>query len=344
MADPHLPEPPAHLALGVDVGGTKIEVSLVDVNGRVVRTQRQATDAVRGPAHVIGEVVALVDESLHRADAAVDAVGVAVAGQVDAHGTVRGAPNLEWTDVPLRDELERRLARPVVVLNDVRAAAWAEWYHGAGRGMRDVVVLFLGTGIGGAAVTDGEMLDGATNTHGEFGHTTLVAGGRQCHCRNRGCLEAYCAGWSIAERAQEAARADPAGGAALVRLAGGVDQITSGTVAAARTLGDPLALSLVRETGELLGAAVVSLVNALNPQRIILGGGVMDGFPELLELAEAVARARALPAPLEVMELVPAALGNHAPAVGAAAAARRTRALRPAREPVRGAPGPWPAP
>ena len=323
MVDSFALEPGAPLALGVDVGGTKLEVSLVDAAGRIVRTHRQPTEAEQGPEYVIAAVGAAVDAALHQAATAVDAVGVAVAGQVDARGTVRGAPNLEWTDVPLRAELERRLARPVAVLNDVRAAAWAEWTHGAGRGLRDIVVLFLGTGIGGAAVSGGEMLEGATNTYGEFGHTTLVAGGRQCHCRNRGCLEAYCAGWSIAERAQDAARADTGAGAALVRLAGGVERITAETVAAARTLGDPLALALVRETGELLGAAVVSFINGLNPQRVILGGGIISGFPELVASADAVARAHALPAALELLDVVPAALGVHAPAVGAAAAARR---------------------
>jgi glucokinase len=316
-------EPAAPLALGVDVGGTKIEVALVDRDGRVAHAERQPTNADRGASAIIASIAEAAESALHAAGAAVDHVGIAVAGQIDARGVVRGAPNLGWTNVPMRAELERRLARPVAVLNDVRAAAWGEWHHGAGRGHDDVVVLFLGTGIGGALVSGGRMLEGGTNTGGEFGHTTLVAGGRQCHCRNLGCLEAYCAGWSIADRAAEAVREDPRGGAGLLRLAGAPESLTAEVMAQARSANDPMALRFVEETGRLLGAGLVSFVNGLNPRRIILGGGVMDGFPELLELAQAVVRDRALPAALEGLEIVRAELGNYAPVVGAAAAARR---------------------
>jgi glucokinase len=320
MPSPEAIEAP--LTLGVDIGGTKIEVALVDAAGRVVRSRRQPTDAARGAASVIDDIATAVADSIAAAHGEALAVGVAVAGQVDAHGIVRGAPNLEWQDVPLRAELARRVPLPVVAVNDVRAAAWAEWRHGAGAGSDDVVVLFIGTGIGGSVVSQGRMLEGATNTAGEIGHTTLVAGGRQCHCRNHGCLEAYVGGWAIGERARDAVAADPAAGAALIALAGAAERITAGHVCAAVRTGDALAHRVIEETGELLGAAAVSFVNGFNPSVLVIGGGVVDGLPELVPMAERFVRAHALPAALGGLRVVPAALANDAPAIGAATLAR----------------------
>jgi glucokinase len=237
-------------------------------------------------------------------------------------GVVHFAPNLRWENVPLRAELERALGLPVAVTNDVRAATWGEWRCGAGAGVADLVVLFVGTGIGGGVVSGGRMLVGHSNTAGEVGHTTVVANGRQCHCRNRGCLEAYAGGWAIGERAQQAAQADPAAGATLVALAGGLDGITAGTVSAAYGRGDALARRLVEEVGAYLGAGAVSLVNAFNPARLVLGGGVIDGLPDLLPIIERDVREHALPTAVDGLEVVAAALGNQAPAIGAAALAR----------------------
>lgn len=319
------------LALGIDIGGTKVEIALVDGRGTLLDACRLRTLPERGASVVVAEIAAAARSAFGDALGGAVAAGVSVAGQIGADGMVLGAPNLGWAGAPVGAELSAALGLPVVVANDVRAAAWAEWRHGAGRGCDDVLVLFLGTGIGGGAVVDGRMLDGMGGIAGEFGHMTLVAGGRRCHCRNVGCLEAYAGGWAIAERAREAVRADEEAGAALLRLAGGdPTEITGETVGAARTAGDPLAVRLVEETGAYLGAGLVSLVNAFNPARIILGGGIVDGFAELVPLAAAVVRERALAAAAGV-ELVPAVLGNHAPVVGAAALAvgraRRGRAM-----------------
>ncbi len=309
-------------SLGVDVGGTKIEVALVDGDGRVVERDRRPTGAAPDPAGVIAFIVGAARAVGAGSGAAAPAVGVAVAGQVDRAGVVRGAPNLGWRDVPLRAELERALGRRVLVVNDVRAAGWAEWRHGAGRGSDDLVALFIGTGVGGCIVSGGHMLEGAGNSAGELGHTTLVAGGRPCHCRNRGCLEAYVGGWAIAERAREASRAEPAAAGGLLGAAGALERITAETVAAAHAAGDPLAGRLVCETAEYLGAGLVSVANALNPERIILGGGVIEGLPELVAASAAVARERALPAALDGLAVLRAALVVDAPVIGAAALAR----------------------
>ncbi|MDQ6888124.1 MAG: ROK family protein [Gemmatimonadota bacterium] len=309
--------------LGIDVGGTKIEIALMDAAGTLLRRHRLSTEAGHGPQRVIAAIVGAVRTRFSDVLATLGAVGVAIAGQVDGDGVVRGAPNLGWTDVPLRAELGIALGVPVVVLNDVRAAAWAEWTTGAGAGASDVVVLFIGTGVGGGVISGGRMLIGASNAAGELGHVTLVAGGRQCHCRNRGCLEAYVGGWAIGERAREAARADPMAGSCLLHLtAGSVERITGAQVAQAFHVADPLGIRLVEETAAYLGAAAVGIVNAFNPTRLVLGGGVIDGLPELVGLAEQEMRARALPSSVSAVTVRPAALANEAPALGAAAVAR----------------------
>ncbi|MDQ6827404.1 MAG: ROK family protein [Gemmatimonadota bacterium] len=310
------------LALGIDIGGTKIKLGLIDEEGRVVESHRQETNAKSGAAAVIASIAAGAREAFGADLRGAKMAGVAVAGQVDADGVVTGAPNLGWTGLPLRAELQRALGIPCSVVNDVRAAAWAEWRFGAGRGSDDVVVLFIGTGIGGAIVSGGRMLEGYANSAGEIGHTTIIADGRQCHCRNRGCLEAYVGGWAIGDRARIAAQQSPERASLLIQLAGSVENISASTVDQANTKRDPLAAELVRDTGRFLGAGCVSFVNGFNPERLILGGGVIDGLPELVALAENVVRERALPSALGGLTIVPAGLANDAPMIGAATVAR----------------------
>lgn len=313
------------LALGVDVGGTKTEILLAGHGGRVAGETRIPTEPQAGAAEMLRRAAGAARQAFGAAAGEASAVGISVAGQVGRRGVLLGAPNLGWTGADVRRLAIAAFGIPAVVVNDVRSATWAEWRLGAGRGVRDLVVLFIGTGVGGGAVIGGRLLDGADGIAGELGHLTVVAGGRRCTCGNVGCLEAYCGGWALEERAGEAARADPAAGAALVRLAGSADAITGEAIAAAREAGDPLAARLVEETGEVLGAALVGLVNALNPRRVILGGGVMDGFPDLLDRAAAAVQARALPAARQRVEIVRAGLKDDAPALGAAdlALARR---------------------
>ncbi|MCH7761035.1 ROK family protein, partial [candidate division TA06 bacterium] len=207
------------LTLGVDLGGTKVETDLVDATGRILSSHRHPTSPEGGPNEVIAAIVNCVKKSLGEGSWKAKALGIGVPGQLDpAAGIVRFAPNLGWRDVPLRSELEKVLGLPVAITNDVRAAAWGEWLHGVGKGEDDLVVLFVGTGIGGGIVSGGRMLEGGTYSAGELGHITLVANGRRCHCPNHGCLEAYASGWAIAERAQEAVRGNPKAGQTLTTL------------------------------------------------------------------------------------------------------------------------------
>jgi glucokinase len=238
-------------------------------------------------------------------------------------GVVRYAPNLKWRNVPLKDKLEEKLKMPVVVTNDVRAATWGEWRYGSGRGVDDLIVLFVGTGIGGGVISNGNMIVGCSNTGGELGHITIVVDGRNCHCPNMGCLEAYAGGWAIAERAQEAVRAKPKEGQRLTSLAGGIKKITAATVSQTYQEGNQLANRLVEETGRYLAAGVVSIVNAFNPCLLVLGGGVIEGLPELVHMVEEFVRNRALKAATENLKIVKASLGGDAGVVGAAALAQK---------------------
>ncbi|MBA7634310.1 Glucokinase [subsurface metagenome] len=312
----------AVVTLGVDLGGTKIETALVDAAGRIVASHRHPTHLEKGPHGVIADVVTSVKTCLGEAGMTAQGLGVGMAGQVDRTGTVRFAPNLGWRNVPLQVKLQEALGMPVIVNNDVRAATWGEWRHGAGQGIDDLVCLFVGTGIGGGIVSGGQLLEGYHRTAGELGHMTIVAGGRHCRCPNRGCLEAYAGGWAIAERAQEAARVDPKAGQRLVTLAGSIQQISAATVTQAYTNRDPLARRLVEETAQYLAAGLVSIINAFNPSLLVLGGGVILGLPEYATIVECAVRENALPTAVEGLRIVIAALGDKAGVIGAAALAR----------------------
>jgi glucokinase len=316
---------PETWAIGVDLGGTKIEVAAVDANGKILQRLKEPTRVETGPDSIMTAIAAMVRQVQERGPAAPPAgVGVGVAGQVNAAtGVVRFAPNLNWREVPLQDRLQTALTLPVVVTNDVRAATWGEWRHGAGQGADDLICLFIGTGIGGGVVSGGRMLAGCTNTAGELGHITTDLNGPPCTCGHRGCLEALAGGWAIARRARQAIHDDPGAGQALIKAAGlkgplAPEAVSAAVVAAAARAKDPLARTLVDEVARALIAGTISLVNAFNPCRLILGGGVMTGLPELTGRIEAGIRAAALNTASEGLEVLPARLKGDAGVVGAA--------------------------
>ena len=315
------------LVLGIDLGASKVVSALVARDGTIVRHSGRHLHANDGPGGVIRMLVRSVETCLEGSPALrPHAVGVAVAAQVDPRtGTVIHAPNLGWRDVPLARRVSEELGGvPVVVLNDARAATLAEWRFGAGHGSLDLFCMFLGTGVGGSAVVGGRLLEGGSHALGEVGHMTVVVGGRKCHCPNWGCLEAYVGGWAIAERAQEAVRADPEAGAALVARAGSARGITAQAVFQAYRAGDVLAGRLVRETERFLADGAVSIVNAFNPSLLVLGGGIVAGMPEFVPVVEAAIRARCQP-PAAMARVLVASFGENAPLVGAAEAARASK-------------------
>lgn len=308
--------------LGVDLGGTKVKTALVDVNGRILSVHQYPTHPEKGPEGIITDILTCIDGCLSKARQEARALGIGIAGQVDLNGVVRYAPNLKWRNVPLKAKLEKKLGMPVVVINDVRAATWGEWCYGSGKDVDDLVALFVGTGIGGGVISGGNMIVGCSNTGGELGHITIVSDGRKCHCPNRGCLEAYAGGWAIAERAQEAVHTNPKMGRHLTAMAGSIENITAAIVSQAYREGDQLARQLVEETGRYLAVGVVSIVNAFNPCLFVLGGGVIEGIPELVPMVEDITRNRALKSAIENLKVVKAGLGGNAGVIGAAALAQ----------------------
>ncbi len=311
-------------AIGVDLGGTKIEVAAVDAKGKMNQRVRRATQAKSGPAVIAGEIISAVRELQKNTDSLPAGVGVGVAGQVDPEsGLIYFAPNLDWHNEPLQSDLNHALGLPVVVTNDVRAATWGEWLYGAGQGCNDLVCLFVGTGIGGGVVSGGQLLTGCSNTAGEIGHTIIDLNGPPCSCGSRGCFEALAGGWAIAREAREVISADPSLGATLLKMAGQPEAITAEIVSQAVGANDLLARRVIDKVTQALIAGCVSLVNAFNPCRLILGGGVIEGLPDLLDRIDQGVRQKALSAATRSLQVLSAQLKNDAGVIGAAALAIR---------------------
>jgi glucokinase len=314
------------LTLGIDLGATKVVSGLVDSNGTVISHSGRHLHANDGPEGVLATVLRSARTCLDQSPARPTGIGVAVAAQVNPDtGLVIHAPNLGWRNVALGPSLSKALGAPVRVVNDARAATFAEWKFGAAVGADDLFCLALGTGVGGSAVFGGRLIEGGSHATGEVGHLTIVSGGRRCHCPNSGCFEAYVGGWAIGERAQEEVRADPVRGAALRRRAGAVESITAQTVFQEFRHDDPLAVRVVAETERYLADGAVSVVNAFNPSVLVLGGGLIAGMPEFVASVERAIRARCQP-PASEARVVRARFAEDAAMIGAARLAVTTNA------------------
>jgi glucokinase len=308
--------------IGIDLGGTKMDVGLVDDAGKVLKHQLVPTKAKEGPSAVVDDIVALIKDLLTpEIKKDLLGIGIGIAGQIKKEtGLVRFAPNLRWVNFPLQEELSSRTKMPVWVTNDVRAATWGEWLYGAGRGCKDLLCIFVGTGIGGGIVSDGRILAGSTNAAGEIGHMTIDLHGPICSCGNRGCFEAIAGGWAIARRAKELTVTDPSEGKLLLDLAGvEVDHLSAKHVFEAARKGNPLAKMITDEVKEALAAGVAGLVNAFNPECVILGGGIIQANPDLVEVVRREVPQRALKAASTGLRIVQAELKGDAGVIGAAA-------------------------
>jgi glucokinase len=310
------------LAIGVDVGGTKVAAGVVDEDGTVLAKTRRPTPS-QSPADVEQTVADLVDEL--RQDHVVHAVGIGAAGFIDVdRATVLFAPNLAWRNEPLRDAMQQLVDLPVVVENDANAMAWAEHRFGAGKGQRDLVCVTVGTGIGGGIVLDGALYRGRFGIGAEFGHMQVIPDGRRCGCGQNGCWEQYCSGRALVREAREVADVWPGLGARLLELGGGFPEgITGPAVTQAARWGDPAALECVRIIGESLGQGLADLAAILDPGMFVVGGGVAEAGELLVGPARHVYAQRLTGGthrPLAPIAL--AKLGNDAGLVGAADLAR----------------------
>lgn len=315
------------LAFGVDLGGTKLIAGIVDNSGAVLKTEGCTTRVNEGYLSIKDDIVKAIQKLRQHTKLPVIGLGVGMAGQIDHKtGYVHFAPNLKWHEVPLQQDLIKELEMPVVVTNDVRAATWGEWIHGAGKGSEDLICLFVGTGIGGGVVSGGRMLTGFTNCAGEIGHMPISFDGPQCSCGNRGCFEAHASGWAIAKKAQKAVEADPQGlGHSILELASGnTESISAKIVFEASLKGDPLAKSIVDEMIKALIVGSVGIVNAFNPERLIIGGGVLKGYADLEERVEAGIRERALETATKSLKVLRSELKERAGMIGAATLAMQT--------------------
>ncbi|MEI9935490.1 MAG: ROK family protein [Ferruginibacter sp.] len=195
-------------AIGIDLGGTKIEAALVDTNGNIHDRQRIDTQSTLGYdgifSHLANIINTICDQNKDKQPAA---IGMGVAGQIEKNtGLIKYAPNLQWRNVPLQNDLSKKLNKPVFICNDVRAATIGEWSFGAGKNCDDIVCIFIGTGIGSGIVSAGKILEGNNNTAGEIGHITIDVHGPECHCGNIGCFEALAGGWAIARDLKKAVK------------------------------------------------------------------------------------------------------------------------------------------
>jgi glucokinase len=320
------------LAIGVDVGGTKVAAGVVDEDGRVLAKLKRSTPAA-SPARTEQAIADVVTELLdgHQVPTRqITAIGLGAAGFVDsARATMLFAPNLAWRDEPLKQRVEERLGREVVVENDANASAWAEARFGAARGYRDVMLVAVGTGIGASIIIGGELYRGRWGMAGEPGHVRVVPDGRLCGCGNRGCWEQYCSGNALVHEAREFARRTPKGAMRLLQLGGGRPEGISGPeITQAATEGDPAALRCFQIVGGWLGQGLADLAAILDPACFVIGGGVSEAGDLLLDPARAwFERALTGRGHRPFAEIKAAQLGEDAGIVGAADLARRDRFL-----------------
>lgn len=307
--------------IGIDIGGTKIAAALVDAGGSVIRQQRLPTPA-NDPDALIDAVIGLIEELAEGEE--VLGVGVAAAGFIDAQqANIIYAPNLSWRNEPFKSKLEAKLSLPVVIENDANAAAWAEYRFGAGVGFRHMVMLTIGTGVGGAVITDSKMLRGGFGIAGELGHLRMVPNGLLCGCGQNGCLEAYASGTALLKAAKALASSSDPAGQRLRELQSGGQELSGQEVYSAIQEGDPGALGLLQEMGSWLGQAVASLTAVLDPEIVVIGGGVSVAGDLLLDPIRS-AYLEHLPARgfRPELKIIAAEFVNNAGVVGAADLAR----------------------
>lgn len=311
------------LSCGIDVGGTKIAGGVVDDEGTVLEEAR-----VESPARDTDAIESAIEELVNdlRARHEIECVGVGAAGFVDRdRATVLFAPNLAWRDEPLKSDLERRLDLPVVVENDANAAAWGEFQYGAGHDIDDLLLVTVGTGVGGGIVLDGAPYRGAFGVAAEIGHLRVERNGRLCGCGNRGCWEQYASGTALVRTAREAATGGSLIARELLDRAGGdAEKITGPLITEAARDGDRFAVEQLAELGRWLGEGIASLAAVLDPAVAVIGGGVSEAGELLLDPIRAGFEANLTGRSYRPeLEIRPARLGNTAGLIGVADLARR---------------------
>ena len=305
------------VVIGVDLGGTNLRTALLSTDGDILDKRKAPTHASDGWKKVVARLVeniSLQREIAEQRGLHVSAVGVGAPGVIRMDkGVVVKSPNFpDWNNLPLRDELEKVLGIPVVIENDANAAALGEQWRGAGRGINSMILLTLGTGVGGGIVLDNKIWQGADGMAGEIGHMTLIPDGRQCGCGNTGCLEMYASARGIVQSYREAS--------GTIEYTSS-SEITSVQIYQAARNGEHIARQVMKDMGSMLGIGIANLINIFNPNMIVLGGGVKDAWDLFIGSTHEEIMKRAFQVPAERTEIVPSLLGDDAGMIGAAAGA-----------------------
>ena len=306
--------------LAIDLGGTKIIATVV--SNKVIAREYQPTQANEGPQSVIKRILSMIDHLLSLRNlelSQLDSISIAAAGAIDfERGLVTFSPNLPgWHDIPLRDIVREKYRVNTFLINDASAAALGEHRFGAGKGVNNLVLLTVGTGIGGGIIINGKLYSGPSGSAGEIGHMTIDVNGPKCSCGNIGCLETLASGTAVTKEAIR--RISQGERSSLTEIVGGkIENITAEKVEVAARNGDSLALEVISEAATYLGIGLVNLVNIFNPEMIIIGGGLAKMGDLLLEPARQVVRERAFQLSAGLVRIVPAQLGDDAGVLGAA--------------------------
>ncbi len=300
-------------AISADIGGTNLRVALISSNGEVLHAHREALTT-----HSLADVVEHLRRAMLHLETTPHALplGVAIAAMLRRDGFVRVAPNLDWHDVDLRSAIERALGTQVLLCNDLDAAVFAEARVGAGAGCDEVVLVSVGSGVGGGLLVGGQLVRGAGGVAGEIGHVKVVPDGRRCGCGEQGCLEAYAGGHALADLAREALSRGESQGLAR-RIEGDPSRVDARLVAEAAAEGDALCTELLQAASDHLGLALANLCTVLAPGRLLLGGSVMRGSSRLYQTTEQRIEALVSRSVKTTLEIHPAALGDDAGLIGA---------------------------
>ncbi len=311
---------PTDIYLALDLGGTKMMVSAVDTSFKVLNRNRKKTKANRGAKDGIARMIKLIRNSLEEVpEANLLGIGVGAPGPMDADtGVIKFLPNLKWRNIPLVDILEKEFKTPVSLNNDVDMGTYGEFRLGCARGFQHVIGIFPGTGIGGSVIMDGRLLRGSSGYCGEIGHMTVLPDGPLCGCGKFGCLEAFAGRLAIARQAATAAFRGEAPNL-LKETETDVSKIKSSSLSRAIEAGDKSVEQIVRHAARLIGFTAADVVTLLNPEVIVLGGGLAEAMPKIfVDEVHAGIKDRALAFCKRDVKVKVASLGDDAVVLGAA--------------------------
>ena len=304
--------------IGIDVGGTNVKIALVDDKGSILYSNSVPTRAEMGYEYTVNNIKQAIRDLMSETKVTgIEGIGFDFPGQIDyKNGIVRLAPNIPgWVNIPIAKIIEDEFKIPTRIDNDVHCAALGELNFGAGKGCENFICMTVGTGIGSGIVINGKLVRGASNAAGELGHIKLqMHEGPLCGCGDHGCLEAFASGPSIVAMAEEYILG---GKSTKFRELASGGEITPFIVAEAAKQGDPVARRIFARIGEYIGFGLSSVVNLLNPEKIIIGGGVADAGDILLDPIKETIKKRAMVVAGSAVEIVPAKLGNTAGVIGA---------------------------